>query len=103
MAGRGTDILLGGNAEFLAKEELEKHGITPDNEKYEELKNKLLKLSQDQILIFAIGPAGKVLAYECFKNGYRVLDLGHVIKDYDTYKKNNLMDEKEIIKFFSPD
>lgn len=72
-------------------------------EKYEELKNKLLKLSQDQILIFAIGPAGKVLAYECFKNGYRVLDLGHVIKDYDTYKKNNLMDEKEIIKFFSPD
>ena len=71
--------------------------------KYEELKNKLLKLSKDQILIFAIGPAGKVLAYECFKNGYRVLDIGHAIKDYDTYKKNNIMDEKEIIKFFSPD
>src|SRR5574344_1934465 len=43
MAGRGTDILLGGNAEFLAKEELEKHGITPDNEKYEELKDAALE------------------------------------------------------------
>lgn len=30
MAGRGTDILLGGNAEYMAKEELEKRGITPE-------------------------------------------------------------------------
>ena len=27
MAGRGTDILLGGNPEYLAKEELDKKGI----------------------------------------------------------------------------
>ena len=43
MAGRGTDILLGGNAEFLAKEDLEKRGITPDNENYENLKNEALE------------------------------------------------------------
>jgi preprotein translocase subunit SecA len=43
MAGRGTDILLGGNAEFLAKEELDKKGITEDNQNYEELKNKALE------------------------------------------------------------
>ncbi len=30
MAGRGTDILLGGNAEYMAKEELERRGITPE-------------------------------------------------------------------------
>ena len=30
MAGRGTDILLGGNPEFLTKKELEKKGITPE-------------------------------------------------------------------------
>ena len=42
MAGRGTDILLGGNAEFLAKEELEKKGITPENSNYENLKNEAL-------------------------------------------------------------
>lgn len=39
MAGRGTDILLGGNAEFLAKEELRKKGLNEiDNrDEYREL------------------------------------------------------------------
>ena len=30
MAGRGTDIVLGGNAEFMAKAEMEKQGFTPE-------------------------------------------------------------------------
>ncbi len=30
MAGRGTDIVLGGNAEFLAKDEMAKMGFTPE-------------------------------------------------------------------------
>ena len=42
MAGRGTDILLGGNAEFLAKEALENSGITPDSENYETIKEEAL-------------------------------------------------------------
>ncbi len=42
MAGRGTDILLGGNAEYLAKEELETRAITPDLENYEALKEEAL-------------------------------------------------------------
>ncbi len=42
MAGRGTDILLGGNAEFLAKETLDKKGITSESPNYEEEKEKAL-------------------------------------------------------------
>ncbi len=43
MAGRGTDILLGGNPEYLAKEELDNKNITPENcENYEELKEEAL-------------------------------------------------------------
>lgn len=43
MAGRGTDILLGGNSEYLAKEELDKKNITPENsQNYEELKEESL-------------------------------------------------------------
>ena len=42
MAGRGTDILLGGNAEYLAKEDLEKQGVTQDSPDYEILKEKAL-------------------------------------------------------------
>ena len=48
MAGRGTDILLGGNAEYLAKEELENQNITPDMPDYEEKKNALLAKMRDQ-------------------------------------------------------
>ena len=46
MAGRGTDILLGGNPEFLAKKELKEKGITPEKvgeEKYKEIFNETLK------------------------------------------------------------
>lgn len=58
MAGRGTDILLGGNAEYLAKEELERLGVTPENTPdYEDKKNaamaaakKLPKLSTQKLL-----------------------------------------------------
>ena len=42
MAGRGTDILLGGNAEYLAKDELDKKGITQDSADYEKLKEEAL-------------------------------------------------------------
>ena len=47
MAGRGTDILLGGNPEYLAKEELEKNNITPENTPdYEEKKNTVLEAAR---------------------------------------------------------
>lgn len=47
MAGRGTDILLGGNAEYMAKEELERLGITPENTPdYEEKKNEAMETAK---------------------------------------------------------
>ncbi len=42
MAGRGTDILLGGNPEYLAKEKLDSMGITPEHPDYESAKEKAL-------------------------------------------------------------
>lgn len=67
------------------------------------LKEKIMQVSKDNILIFALGPCGKLLAYEMFKQGYRVLDLGHSIKDYNEYKNNTQMTRKEIVKFLKPD
>ena len=43
MAGRGTDILLGGNAEYLAKEKLDGLGLEPDTPEYEAKKAELLE------------------------------------------------------------
>ena len=42
MAGRGTDILLGGNAEYLAKEKLESMGVEPESPDYERIKDEVL-------------------------------------------------------------
>jgi preprotein translocase subunit SecA len=47
MAGRGTDILLGGNAEYLAKDKLMKEGVTTDDPNYEaRLKELTLTMKQ---------------------------------------------------------
>ena len=43
MAGRGTDILLGGNPEYLAFEYLKNKKITPENPNYKELKDEALE------------------------------------------------------------
>ena len=37
MAGRGTDIVLGGNAEFMAREEAARRGVEQDSEEYARL------------------------------------------------------------------
>ena len=47
MAGRGTDILLGGNPEYMAKEELDKNGIFPNHPEYERLKNEALERARE--------------------------------------------------------
>lgn len=41
MAGRGVDIKLGGNPEGMARTELKRQGVTPDDPSYEEMEAKL--------------------------------------------------------------
>ncbi|MFN4307357.1 preprotein translocase subunit SecA [Sulfurihydrogenibium azorense] len=51
MAGRGTDILLGGNPEFLAKEILKKKGLTPETateEQYAQALKEAQKITQEE-------------------------------------------------------
>ncbi|MCX2716494.1 GT-D fold domain-containing glycosyltransferase [Helicobacter sp. MIT 21-1697] len=67
------------------------------------LRRQILNFSKDYVLLFALGPAGKALGYEMFKLGYRVLDIGHSIKDYDAYKRRMQMDKKGVAQFFAPD
>lgn len=75
MAGRGTDIMLGGNPEFLAVEELEKRGYTedelyvatsfvlPENEDEERLKNEYQEVLKNK-------------KEQCAKNAEEVKRLG---------------------------
>ncbi|MGJ9402325.1 preprotein translocase subunit SecA [Arthrobacter sp. KK5.5] len=51
MAGRGTDIMLGGNAEFLAVAEMERRGLDPatDSEQYERVWDEVFAASTMQV------------------------------------------------------
>ena len=48
MAGRGTDIILGGNADYFIKDILEKNNITPQDSSYLEEYNKLYETYKDR-------------------------------------------------------
>ncbi|MEZ7898482.1 MAG: preprotein translocase subunit SecA [Flaviflexus sp.] len=53
MAGRGTDIMLGGNAEFLAVEQMEQKGLDPNEnaEAYEEAWPKVLEAAKEAVAL----------------------------------------------------
>ena len=44
------------------------------------------KLPKNRLIIAALGPTAKLLAYDLHKQGYRVLDIGHMGKAYDWLK-----------------
>ena len=48
MAGRGVDIKLGGDPEMMAKAELRKLGVTPEDESYEQELTELLPRFREQ-------------------------------------------------------
>lgn len=51
MAGRGTDIMLGGNVEFLTDQKLKEEGLSPDDtpEEYEKAWGPMLQKVKDQV------------------------------------------------------
>ena len=49
MAGRGVDIMLGGNPDGMARTELKRRGITPDDPSYPDLEEKLTEEFATQI------------------------------------------------------
>ncbi|HEX6146717.1 MAG TPA: preprotein translocase subunit SecA, partial [Acidimicrobiia bacterium] len=50
MAGRGVDIMLGGNPDGMARTELKRRGITPDDPSYRDLEAKLTEEFDNQIV-----------------------------------------------------
>ncbi len=49
MAGRGTDIKLGGNVEYMAEDALRKQEIQPDSENYEKKKQELINNFKSEV------------------------------------------------------
>lgn len=61
----------------------------------DQLINMAAKTPKDRLVIVCLGPAGKIVAYELFKQGFQVWDLGHLDVEYEWYLKRSV--KKELI------
>ena len=55
---------------------------------YDKIFNETLKVGKNKLILLAIGPTSTVLAYDLYKAGYQVIDIGHVDIEYEWYLKN---------------
>lgn len=67
-------------------------------EKYDEILAEAKQEDKDRLLIVALGPTATILAYDLAKLGFQALDMGHMGKDYDWFKRKA---EKNVGKFFA--
>jgi len=56
--------------------------------KKDEIISKTLKLPKDALILLSLGPTAKVIGYELFNRGYRVIDIGHVDMEYEMFLQN---------------
>ena len=76
--GYGNDLL--GNASSIARI------LCPTKnawEKYENIFEESKKLDRKSLILIALGPAGKVLAYDLARIGFQAVDIGQADMDYD--------------------
>ena len=55
------------------------------------------------LICLIVGPTSKVLAYELAEKGYIAWDVGHLCKDYNSYKNSESRTADNIKKFYQPD
>ena len=70
---------------------------------YDDIYSSITKYTKNTIIILMAGPCAKLLVEDLSNQNYFTLDLGHLMKDYDWYKKNIVRDSKNINKFMLPD
>ena len=70
-------------------------------EDYDKIIEKIKQHDKNKPIILMLGPTATVLAYDLSNAGYRALDLGHIAKDYDAYKKGLEINIENIGKFFA--
>lgn len=90
----GSESKLGvGNALFSKAMEI-KRILTPANnawEKYDTILKETLKEAANFDLILAsIGPTATILAEDVSKQGFRIIDIGHLNLEYNKYLEDNL-------------
>lgn len=72
---------------------------------YDELLARLLRYEKDVLMILMCGPTATVLAADLAEKGFQALDLGHLAKAYDWYKRgvDLYATSENTAEFFAPD
>ena len=58
---------------------------------YNEILHEVKKVSTENMILFALGPAGKVMACDLISLGYQVIDIGQLDIDYEWYRAGKEM------------
>lgn len=108
---RGKDVVLieGAKSRVGVGNDMFKNAVSvarilcpPENaySKYKEILHEALKVSKNKLILLALGPAAKVLGYDLFMAGYRVIDIGHADMEYEMYLRQESIQTKVKYKYF---
>ncbi len=70
-------------------------------DRYDEIKKEALKIDKNKLVLLSLGPTAKVLAYDLFLLGYRVIDIGHIDMEYEMFLRKASKLEKVSYKYFN--
>ena len=92
-----------GNNLFKETSSLKRVLCPPENafSKYSEIKSEVSKNNKDNLILISLGPTAKLLAYDLFKEGYRVLDIGHRDMEDEMFLRKELKQVKVPHKYFN--
>lgn len=72
-------------------------------DQYDLLLKRALEVDKERVICVILGPAAKVLVYDLYQNGRTAWDIGHYLKDYDSYMRQQPRTDAQIEAFFKPD
>jgi glycosyltransferase family protein len=100
----GSGSRLGvGNDMFNNVASLERILCPPENAfaSYEKILTEVKKQDKTKLVLISLGPTAKILAYDLFKDGFRVLDIGHIDMEYEMYLRKQKLQTKVDYKYFN--
>lgn len=76
-----------GNDLFESANSIERILVPEENafSKYNEILSESKKINKDKLILIAAGPTATVLAYDLYKLGCQVIDIGHVDIEYEWF------------------
>ncbi len=100
----GAKSRLGVGNDMFAKTKSVKRILCPAENAfaaYDRIKREAEKSDTKALILISLGPAAKVLAYDLFKLGFRVLDIGHIDMEYEMYLQKATKQVKVRYKYFN--